>query len=318
MPAKVHDSQICFFDSHLFPEGDLLVVFHGFELDPLGYGLCKLDKSSRVVWTYSQNVHHDVDVGDDGTIYAIEQHVAAEVPVGMKELPTPALLDSIVLLSPEGKLLQKIPILEAFRRSPFALLVSRAAGDAAAPRTRAPGDKAADVFHTNAVKVLRKELATRFQQFKPGQILISIRELDTIAVIDPDSAAVVWAATGPWRGQHDVQFLDNGHLLLFDNLGAPWSSRVLEYDPRTQAFPWVYPGKDDGAFVSRTRGMCQRLPNGNTLIVNSDKDQVFEVTEGRELVWSLTGGGEFMHLARRYGPGYLRFLPAGTTSRPSS
>ena len=50
-----------------------------------------------------------------------------------------------------------------------------------------------------------------------------MRHMDTIAMMDPDKGSVVWAAQGPWRSQHDPQFLDNGHLLIFDNFGlAKW------------------------------------------------------------------------------------------------
>ena len=41
--------------------------------------------------------------------------------------------------------------------------------------------------------------------------------------------------------------------------------------------------KDD--FFSKSRGSVQRLPNGNTLITESDKGYVFEVTPKKEIVW---------------------------------
>src|SRR5207237_5000097 len=143
-------------------------------------------------------------------------------------------------------------------------------------------------------------LALRFPQFKAGQVLVSLRNLNLVAVLDPATGAVVWAARGPWRAQHDARFLDNGHLLIFDNLGSPRGSRVLEYDPQTQAFPWSYPGETGTPFLSRIRGMCQRLPNDNTLIVNSDGGEVFEVTPQREVVWSCSCGRVELNRARRY------------------
>jgi hypothetical protein len=172
------------------------------------------------------------------------------------------------------------------------------------------------VLHTNAVKVLPRALASAFPQFKPGQLLISLRSLDALIVLDPTSEKVVWAARGPWRAQHDPSFLANGHLLLFDNLGSPRGSRVLEYDPQTQAFPWSYPGSDGTPFFSRIRGMCQRLPNGNTLIVNSDGGEVFEVTADREVVWSCSCGRVELNRARRYTPDQLHFLKGGPRARP--
>jgi len=151
--------------------------------------------------------------------------------------------------------------------------------------------------------------------FKAGQVLISVRELDAIAVLDPDKASGVWAARGPWRAQHDAQFLDNGHVLIFDNLGSNKGTRVLEYDPQSQAFPWSYAGENRAPFHTSERGMSQRLPNGNTLIVNSEAGQIMEVTRSKELVWTYATEG-FITSARRYSPGQLRFLKGGQRARP--
>jgi len=322
--GRVKDSLVCFFGSHLYPNGDLLVVFHGLEQLANGFGLVKLDKDSKVLWKYSENVHHDVDVGEDGTIYAIEHRVTHEMPEGLAYIPTPCLVDFLVLLSPDGKLLKRIPLLEAFRDSPYAALLT--ALEPAGKRDSRPGrltgprfDEAVlrqDALHANFVKVLSRKLAPRFPQLKAGQVLISLRHLDAIAVVDTDKGSVVWAARGPWQAQHDPQFLDNGHLLLFDNRGLPKGSRVLEYDPQTQAFPWSYAGENKGPFSKSERGMCQRLPNGNTLIVDSEGGEVFEVSRSKEVVWSFSTKRRFIATARRYGPDQIRFLKGEIRARP--
>src|SRR5439155_12536962 len=141
-----------------------------------------------------------------------------------------------------------------------------------------------DILHTNSVQVLDSRLADKFPQFKPGQVLISLRNLNAIAVLDLDEEKVVWAARGIWRGQHDAQFLDNGRILIFDNNGSEKTSRVLEYDPQQQSYPWVY--ESDPPSICSERGMCQRLPNGNTLMVDSIHGIITEVThEDKEVVW---------------------------------
>jgi hypothetical protein len=162
--------------------------------------------------------------------------------------------------------------------------------------------------------VLPQSLSPEFPEFKPGQVLVSLRKLDTIALIDTDDGVVVWAARGPWKAQHDAQFLGNGHLLIFDNLGLAGASRVLEYDPRTQAFPWSYSGENSVTFCTRERGMSQRLPNGNTLIVDSEGGRLFEVTLDKELAWSYDVGS-FITTARRYSPDQLLFIEEGEDAR---
>jgi hypothetical protein len=313
LAGRVHDALVCFFGCHLYPNGDLLVVFHGLEGDANGYGLAKIDKKSNVLWAYPARVHHDVDVGEDGTIYAIKYEINREAPKGLETLPTPWLEDKLVVLSPDGKELRRpIPILPALLESPYAPLLSSLRNP---DKGASAGQGPADVLHMNFVQVLRRDLAPKFPSFKAGQILFSARDIDTIGVLDPKTGAVVWAAQGPWRHQHDAQFLENGRLMLFDNLGSPAGSRVLEYDPRTQALPWSYPGRVGTPFLSRERGMSQRLPNGNTLIVNSEGKQLLEVTGDRRVVWSRSFGA-FICSGRRYSREQLPFLKGDIRARP--
>ena len=321
--GRIDDFFVTFFATHLYANGDLLVVYHGLDALATGYGLIKLDKDSNVLWKYPALVHHDVDVGEDGSIYAIQQEVLDEAPHGLELIPTPCVVDYLVMLSPEGKLLRKpVGILEAFRDSAYAPLLSLLEKPTEQTGTRglaaarfSEAVRRLDALHTNFVHVLTRQLAPSFPQFKTGQVLLSIRNLDTLAVLDIDRKAVVWAAQGPWQHQHDAQFLGNGHLLVFDNRGSPESSRVLEYDPQTLAFPWSYSGENRGGFRSTERGMNQRLANGNTLVVNSCGGELLEVTADKEVVWSFAING-YIATARRYAPQELHFLKGETLARP--
>jgi hypothetical protein len=324
--GRIDNASVYFNDGHLYPNGDLLVVVEG----PIstsnssnGFGLVKLDKDSHVLWKYAERCHHDLDVGEDGTIYAIVNEVVEKVPQELDYIPTPCMVDVLDVISPEGNQLKRIKILEAIQESSYAPLL----GVFERPRPGTPSSPGSlpafrqdelrrDVLHTNSIKVLRSSQAAKFPQFRAGQLLISPRNLDAITVIDPDSAKVVWASRGPWRSQHDPTFLDNGHILLFDNLGSPRGSRVLEFDPQSLAFPWSYPNAASRPFLSQIRGMCQRLPNGNTLIVNSVGCEVFEVTPESDIVWSCSSGQVTLNRARRYTPDQLHFLKGDQHARP--
>jgi hypothetical protein len=177
-----------------------------------------------------------------------------------------------------------------------------------------PGSRG-DLFHTNSVKVLSQARAGKFPRFQAGQVLISLRSLHTIAVLDVQQRVVIWAARGLWRLQHDAEFLDNGHLLLFDNYGSTRGCRIIEYDPATQALLWVYSDRDGSPFHALYRGMKQRLPNGNTLIVDPEMGRLFEVTLGKELVWENYGPRPITG-ARRYAADELTFLKGEARVRP--
>jgi hypothetical protein len=311
--TPVNDEHVNFFGSYLFPNGDLLVSYYSQSDWAYGYGLIKLDKDSQLLWSYPARVHHDFDVAEDGTIYAIKHEIVNQMPPGLERIPTPCLVDYLVTLSADGKEIRPpVSLLELLRDSPYATLLTmmEEPGREVPPGMAVPeaGDNSQkrDV-HTNAVQILPRALADRFPMFRAGQILLTVRGLDALLMMDPARKAVVWAAQGPWRLQHDAQFLDNGHLLLFDNHGSPLGSRVLEYDPKTQAFPWSYVGEKSTPFYSDKRGMCQRLPNGNTLVVNSNRGEIREVTYAKELVWTCTFES-FIHTARRYSAGQVPFV----------
>jgi hypothetical protein len=93
-----------------------------------------------------------------------------------------------------------------------------------------------EVLHMNKVMILTRVLAPTYPMFKASQLLISPRNLDAIAVLDPGSGKVAWAARGPWRAQHDPTFLDKGvglggfglcrcHLVANHPVGAPLAPR---------------------------------------------------------------------------------------------
>jgi hypothetical protein len=340
----INDAQIHWFHCYLYPNGDLLAIYHADGDTPYGYGLVKLDKNSRLLWAYAARVHHAIDVGEDGTIYTLVQKLVSEPQAGLEFLPTPYLADSLVILSPEGRKQEIIPLADAFANSPYAQLLHldhkfsdalsfsrpNGASPTASPAlaTSLLANEKNDLFHANSVKVLSRSLAPKFPRFQAGHVLVSVRNLDTLAVVDRATRRVIWAAQGAWQLQHDAELLDNGHLLLYDNLGSLKQTRILEYDPRTQAIPWAYSNEGSTPFRALHRGAKQRFPNGNTLIVDPDARRLFEVTRDKELVWEYfcpllpvrldrpTAQSHSINSARRYGENELTFLREVAHARP--
>ena len=145
------------------------------------------------------------------------------------------------------------------------------------------------------MEVLEEQIADKFPFLKKGQVLISMKMIDTIAVVDLDQERVVWAIRGPWHWQHDPDFLPNGNMLIFDNLGyhgKGGSTRIIEFNPTTMEILWQYTGNEKDIFFTAAMGAQQRLHNGNTLITASAQGRIFEVTQEKEVVW------EFISLFR--------------------
>jgi hypothetical protein len=249
--------------AYLYPNGDLLGIYEGL-------GLVKLDARSRVLWSYRGGIHHDLAVTEEGNIWVLDR----EGKVIPRINPRAGILeDMVTVLDPGGRPLRKISLLEAFERSPYAGLLRGM-------------ERSGDVFHTNTLEILDGRFAGRDPAFRKGNVLLSVLKLDTLAVLDPGQEKIVWARTGPWRRQHQPTFLDNGNLLLFDNTGAgAGRSRVLELDPVSGALRWQFGGTPGVDLFSKTLGSCQRLPNGDTLITESENGRALEVTRDGRIVW---------------------------------
>lgn len=109
----------------------------------------------------------------------------------------------------------------------------------------------------------------------------------------------------------------SGNILAFNNREGESTSIVVEIVPPLDASgnytisagsafgpsspTWSYTAN---GFYSNHLGGCQRLPNGNTLIVESTSGYMFEVNVSGNVVWSYNRGGEIAR-ALRYSTEYI-------------
>lgn len=250
--------------AYLYPNGDVTAIYGGL-------GIVKIDKDSKVHWAYrAEHVHHDLEVLADGTIYTLTRKGTHAPELNPRQQ---VVLDYIIALDGStGEVLREWSVFDSILDSPYRPLVQR---------MRRRGD----VLHTNTIEVLDGRHAAHHPAFAKGNFLISILNLDAIAIIDPRKESVVWALLGLWSHQHQPVFLDDGRMLIFDNRGLGKRSRVLEFDPLTKEVFWLHGEEDSEFFHTALLGSVQRLPNGNTLITESDNGRAFEVTPEHRIVW---------------------------------
>ncbi|NIP54215.1 hypothetical protein GWN42_21055, partial [candidate division KSB1 bacterium] len=127
-----------------------------------------------------------------------------------------------------------------------------------------------DYLHTNAIAV-----------DDDGNWLLSHRNFSEITKIDRQTGDIIWRMGGNgneftfindigFSNQHNINRLENGHLLLFDNGNGhtPPHSNAVEYivneTTKTVTLYGRYPG--DTSIFSQAMGNIQRLPNGNSMI----------------------------------------------------
>jgi hypothetical protein len=291
---------------HLYPNGDILVVYSSPDLTPYGLGLVKLDKDSNVVWRFSGNVHHDIAVDPDGRIYVPIQEIATKRYNTHVSFQTPYLGEGVAVLDENGNLVRKVQLLDAIIRSDRRSLMS----------TLFLKSLQGDFIHLNTVQYIDADLAKRFPFAKAGQLLLSMREMNTIAILDMETEQIVWSMAGLFHRQHEPQLLPNGNILIYDNRGHGEASegptRILEFDPLTQAVVWKYAGTVEDPLSNPAWGSQQRLPNGNTMIVDSINGRVLEVTPNKDVVWQYRVTARRTHEGATYIPvitDMVRFPP---------
>jgi hypothetical protein len=298
---------------YLFPNGDLLMVYEQKAIGAWDTLLVKLDKDSRILWKTKVKVHHAVDVVGDDRIYALSGEI--KPPSGSPPVPNlvgmPYIDESVSILSSDGAALSTHSILDAMANARSMRLAETV-----------PFSDHIEPLHSNALDVLTGQTARFIPGAKPGDVLLSLRNLDMLVVLDPETNSIVWALRGGWRQQHDVKMLPNGHILLFDNQGALMSrgrSRILEILPTTGAVAWSFAGTDDDPLDCEIRGGAQRLSGGNTLISESTAGRILEVTPDGTVVWeyvnplvAVESGHKLIAslglTVTRYDPSYVSFI----------
>jgi hypothetical protein len=189
--------------------------------------------------------------------------------------------DAISILSPDGRSLQRISLPTAITTSRFSRTVFRSA------TSQNPTSWSGDILHTNSVHPLPLGVALP-KGATAGDLLVSMRTTNSLAIVSRRSKRVVWARRGIFKRQHAATITADGSILLFDNVGSNrrGTSRVLRLAfPDAKAVEKLERLGESMTFFTKLLGAVSQLPNGNLLIVESEGGRLFEVSSDRTLVW---------------------------------
>ena len=293
--------------AHLQPNGNVLVSRGGMHSDD---GLIQeYDWDGEVVWefipegriphTRLTGPHHDVWRKRNGNTLVICREPVPEEYLREVREPTwqnqTICGDTILEVEPSGNVMWEWNSHGHLDINHYRLLASP--GWHAGPYN----STVIDWTHVNTVREVPENrwFDGGDERFRPGNVIISPRQLDTVYIIDRGSGDIVWAYTGDYfgglSGQHEPYMIPrgcpgDGNIMIFDNGASPWKdlghagmSYVLEVNPSTKELKWVY--NAGLGFHSTYTSSAQRLPNGNTLICESAASRVFEVTPEGRIVW---------------------------------
>lgn len=246
----------------VLPDGSALINFDQ------GDSLVRIDPCGNPVWRREGIFHHLIDRAPDGTFWTW----------GAEDTPY-AYHNFLVNFDPEtGKTLRKISLVDDIIRKSArnASIFNIYPGFEFRTFGRTP-PKSADIFHPNDIEVLTADKADLFPLFDAGDIMISLRNLNLVAVIDPTDYHVKWSSNGPWRFQHDPDFTSRGTITVYDNNRIGDRSRIIEIDPNTMHWHEVF-DEEQFTFYSGTMGTHQHLPSDSLLVTIPDQGRVVELT----------------------------------------
>ena len=275
--------------AYLLPNGNLL--YGGYtDRSPVPFGgigglIAEIDWAGRVVWEYRDGtLHHDFSRMDNGNTMVLGWELippamtsAIQGGVPGSELDGRMWSDYLREVDPAGNAVWEWHAYEALDVDEDIIC---------------PFENRTEWTHANACAVLAD-----------GNILISFRKLNTIAIIDRQTGKFAWKYRDIELGhQHDPTPLENGNVLVFANgMHIPRNprSQVLEIDPRRNEVVWQYSTRPGWEFFSSFISGAERLPNGNTLICEGTTGRLFEVTVDGEVVWEYVN--PFFGEHRRHG-----------------
>ena len=247
-----------------YPNGDLLVIFHGRNAHPFGGGMARIDRDGRPVWFRRDYSHHWPQLLDDGTALVPgtrigDKSIAFERSNG--EMATircdsdNPYLDTVNVVDGDGRLLKRIDLVDALVTSKFAsVLLSTVA--------------ACDPLHLNFIHQLGDD-AGGAQGIAPGDLVVSLRSLSAFGILDSESGRLKRLVRGSFSQQHSVQHLRGSHFLMLDNHGyadVDGPSRLLMVDISATIFP--NDSTPNSSWPRRRGGPSQPL--------------IFNISDGRE------------------------------------
>ncbi|MFY0675120.1 MAG: aryl-sulfate sulfotransferase [Bacteroidia bacterium] len=262
--TRIHTSGI-----KLTRSGDLI-------LEVVNHGIFCLDWNNEVKWSKELNSHHSLFVDKNNTIWTCV-YGPNEFDYDGSFFEDNVKDDYIVNIDSNGNILKKWSISDLLLKNKYDGLVSL-------------NYRIEDRYHLNDVEVY--DLPSE-GYFKKGDVMVSLRNLNTVFVFDQTNDSIKWMCTGMFHHQHDPDFIDSNNIILFDNKYVNYKdqkiySRILKVNAITKKSDVLFGGIEHQAFFTETLGKQEITKNGNILLTSSHEGRVLKVAPNGEVLWILT------------------------------
>jgi hypothetical protein len=259
----------------LLENGDLIFNFNHL-------GMVRLDPCGEVVWRLGYRTHHKIYLDENDILWVPGQINHDEA---LPDLPNyqPFFIEpTIVKVSLDGELLKEISLINVLQENDLNGLLNLSSIDQRLVNVTG------DTLHLNDVETFPGYLEEGV--FKAGDIMVSLRNINTVLIFREEDLKVTQVHTGTWVRQHDPDFIDGNTFSVFDNYNiAPeeygQQSRIIIKSVADGKHRIAFTGSEGLPFYTDIVGNHQWLPNGNLLLTESVKGRAFEVNPQGEIVW---------------------------------
>ena len=272
---------------YLMPDGS--IIFSS------GEGpLVRLDRCSKIEWVIDRHFHHSINMGPNGNLFV---PIVADLNTSYKTLYGPDTHnvrlrddgfrlrdDGFAEVSPAGKILNEWSITQILIQNGYGGLLLGVA----------PYE--IERIHLNdAEPILAGD-----QYVEKGDVMLSMRNLSSIALFRPSTGKIIWLHTGPWLGQHDIDYWGDGKFVLFGNDSLRWNrddsqrfdrvvslrgySTIYQYDMRSSQASELLELKKYGV-NSAGEGRQQYLPDGSLFIESTDQGALYLLNSDGSIAW---------------------------------
>ncbi|WP_019503494.1 arylsulfotransferase family protein [Pleurocapsa sp. PCC 7319] len=261
--------------------GDLIFNFES-------KGLIRIDRDGEVVWRLAYLTHHSIHQHDDGNLWISGTRYQTEKVARLPHLIPPFYEETILEISPQGKILREWYIADILRQNGYKGLLYM--GSLNNENTSIKGDNRilgnTDLLHLNDVEPFSAKLQPGF--FQLGDVMVSLRNVNTVFVFNIGSEKIKFISIGKFVRQHDPDFIDGDTFSVFDNNNASEperNSKITIVSAKDNSHKVFFAGSKENKFFTRVMGKHQWQPNGNLLITESMSGRGFEVDRQGNVVW---------------------------------
>ncbi len=258
-PEGPHPQNVMLHGMEVFEDGSIAVTFD------MGEAIARISPCGDPMWVTKGGYHHSIARDGKGGLWSWRGDDIVRLDENTGEAQVVLSLRTDIMQANGGQL--------------GVFGVRTVTEDTGAPEFEA------DPFHANDVEPLTKQMAAAFPMFEEGDLLISLREINLVAVISPEDGRLRWYRHGPWHRQHDPDFQPDGTITVLDNGTGEGRSRILRVDPKSSEVSEAFAPSDGAPFYTWRRGKHQILPSGRLLITETERGRVFEAAADGSLIW---------------------------------